>query len=81
MNKQHLQNLIALAELAISTGRITQPDELIAVGHTLKAAKETLLIMQEGQVLTVLDVKPAPATNGKAKAVKMNAEPAETKEG
>lgn len=67
MNKEELNNLLAMANIAIQSGRITDPDQLIAAGWAMKAGKATLDIMQEGQVVTVLTViKPSE----KPKAIK-----------
>lgn len=60
MNKEQLQNLLVMANIAMQSGRITDPDQMIAAGIAMKAAKATLDIMQDGQIVTVLSVKPAP---------------------
>ena len=75
---------MAMANIALQSGRITDPDQMIAAALAMKAAKATLEIMQEGQICTVLDVKPKAAptpqpAESKAKKVKMPSEASEAK--
>ena len=64
MNKQHLQNLIELADMACATGRIVDDDQMIAAAVAKKAARALLARMADGQVLL-----PAGEPTGAAKNI------------
>lgn len=58
MNKQTLQNLLEMATMAIQSGRITKPEELIAAGQAMGQARDLLALMKDHHSLAITEAKP-----------------------